>query len=457
MKARLFVSIVCAGGLIAACSSDSEPETGAETTTSTTTGTGTAGDDTSATVGDDTGATVGDDIGATVGDDTGATVGDDSGATSTDGGTDDGATVAGATDGDSTTDGGDDGTGGSDGLADCPSDTFLDVSAWPGPGGTYPDPTLSVVCDDTHMIVTSNGITHHEFVPTTPNDLTAQNYTFNIPLEPEWLDEPVDIALLGTVAVSISGVPVFGPNEAAFPDPFGDPVYNGIVDDCLGHPGAGGAYHYHALLDACYSMAPVDPAEASPVLGWSLDGYAIYGSRGCTDADCSEIVTYESGWVQIGDPETYAWDAHEWQASDDALKLDQCNGHVGPHGDYHYHATATFPYVLGCYHGVAEGGGGGGAGGAVGGDATGDVGGDAGGGDGGPPASCETDADCGGECVAAAAGCICANSPNGLICVPSCTVDADCPDDLTCTGGGFCVPAGGGGPGGGGAGGGGPG
>jgi hypothetical protein len=74
---------------------------------------------------------------------------------------------------------------------------------------------------------------------------------------------------------------------------------------------------------------------------------------GCLDAECTEIVEFESGWVQTGDPSTYAWDAHEYQGGNEPTILDQCNGHVGPGGDYHYHATATFPYVLGCYSGTA--------------------------------------------------------------------------------------------------------
>ncbi len=39
--------------------------------------------------------------------------------------------------------------------------------------------------------------------------------------------------------------------------------------------------------------------------------------------------------------------------------LDECNGQVGPEGDYHYHATETFPYILGCYNGAPTPNGGG--------------------------------------------------------------------------------------------------
>ena len=42
-------------------------------------------------------------------------------------------------------------------------------------------------------------------------------------------------------------------------------------------------------------------------------------------------------------------------------------GHTGGTGDYHYHATSSFPYILGCYAGTAGGGGTGGDGGGDGG------------------------------------------------------------------------------------------
>jgi len=181
---------------------------------------------------------------------------------------------------------------------------------------------------------------------------------------------PSDIPLLGQIGFTVSGLPIFGPNEAEFPDPYGDPVYNGITDGCTGHTAF--EYHNHALSQKCLSEEGLvaepwtlpDPTgdEPSGVLAWSLDGFPIYGPFGCGDADCLEVIEYASGWVQTGDPSTYAWDNHEFVDDADPATLDQCNGHVGPDGDYHYHATSSFPYVLGCYSGTAADGVGDGAG-----------------------------------------------------------------------------------------------
>jgi hypothetical protein len=160
---------------------------------------------------------------------------------------------------------------------------------------------------------------------------------------------------------------------------------------------------------------------------------------------------------------TYVWDNNKCTKAScdkgDGVYLDKCNGRIGSDGKYRYHATDTFPYVNGCYHGVAETGTGGpGRGGPGGGDDNGttDNGGTGGGTGGGPPA-CEQESDCDDLCPEGAAkGCTCHQNPMGnTICVPKCDSDADCPNPegmtLICNNNSICVPEGGpgGGPGGG--------
>ncbi|MEM7245048.1 MAG: YHYH protein [Acidobacteriota bacterium] len=238
---------------------------------------------------------------------------------------------------------------GSTAQAQCPTDQFPAPSAHPA-NSDYPDPTLSVSCTATEVVVSSNGIPSYEFVLITRNDLEAQNYDWRFPLNPVLPAEAEDIPLLGTMGIAINGLPLFGPNEAEVPDPYGDPVYNGIMDSCLGHTAQRGTYHYHALLVDCLTSADVD-GEPSPIIGYAFDGFPIYGPWGCLDADCNEVIEFQSGWVQTGDPSTYAWDNHEYQEQEGDQYLDRCNGRIGPDGSYRYHATSTFPYILGCYAG----------------------------------------------------------------------------------------------------------
>ncbi|MEE2787727.1 MAG: YHYH protein [Myxococcota bacterium] len=290
-----------------------------------------------------------------------------------------------------------------DGTAqvDCPAEQFLSVDDFQGPGGSYPAPLLEVSCTDTDLVVRSNGIPHYTFSPFTPNALQAQNFNWTIPLQPTYRMDTSPIPCLGTAGFSINGIPIYGPNEAQRPDPYGDPVANDVMDEAEGHTGGQGDYHYHALIEAAFSDQDgdgvpdlFDDEEAiqsgpSPILGYALDGFPIYGSRGCVDADCSAVVTFKSGYestryeqgsvgcsrgtdcadadayicaptVVDGQVTTacvykdYAWDNHRYLEKEGAEWLDECNGRIGPDGTYRYHATTTFPYILGCYHGVVE-------------------------------------------------------------------------------------------------------
>jgi hypothetical protein len=138
-----------------------------------------------------------------------------------------------------------------------------------------------------------------------------------------------------------------------------------------------------------------------------------------------------SSYVKTGDPTTYAWDAYTYTAKpNDPTFLDECNGHVGPKGDYHYHVTATFPYILGCFRGTPNGAGqmempdGGMMGG---------------------PKTCASPADCSiADCPQGSQGCTCAATPMGMNCIPTCNTAADCPPgpmgmQLNCVGG-VCAP-----------------
>jgi hypothetical protein len=97
----------------------------------------------------------------------------------------------------------------------------------------------------------------------------------------------------------------------------------------------------------------------SPIVGWIADGYPMYGPCECLDAACTQIVEMKSSWQLMGgdgDPSQCAWqdytyvgDANEYSDGDEYL--DECSGHYGPNGDYHYHMTNAYPWTLRCYRG----------------------------------------------------------------------------------------------------------
>jgi len=276
------------------------------------------------------------------------------------------------------------------------ADTFLDVSAAPGAGSSYPKPTLSVNCSSSTVAVSSNGIPHYQFVSVTPNGLQEHDRTYTFPRNPAVAGSTTAVPCLGTAGVTVNGLPFFGPNEAQMPDPYGDPVVNAILDECTGHTAQGGDYHYHALQVKCLTASGLvsqpwnnpDPStsERSPIIAYAFDGFPIYGPYECTTAACAQVVEMLSSWDNTGhgtvgctssancaaDEEcatvmingqkqqacaskTYAWSNNTYSAKSGTQYLDQCNGHVGPNGDYHYHSTETFPYIIGCYRGTPTG------------------------------------------------------------------------------------------------------
>ena len=236
---------------------------------------------------------------------------------------------------------------------DCLDGAILDVSKYAGAGAAYAKPKVEASCEGAEFVIRSNGIPHYEFVQITPNALTEQDNVFRLPRNPKLAKNHAKIPFLGKVGVAVNGISLFGPNEGPVPavERFGDPIFNSIMDECLGH--TANEYHYHALNQPCLTDG-IKQGAPSPILAFALDGFPIYGPHGCADGDCSEVIRYESSWEMTGDPTINAWEAYTYKEKAGREHLDECNGHTGPKGDYHYHSTATFPYILGCYSGEVD-------------------------------------------------------------------------------------------------------
>lgn len=223
---------------------------------------------------------------------------------------------------------------------------FIDIQAHPQ-NSEYPAPQFSVTCTNGQVIVQSNGIPNFEFVPTTPNQLREQNFTFTFPETPTAVANPTDIPLGGAVAVTVNGLPIFGPTEAP-QDGYRDPYLDQILDYCNGHTAPGGVYHFHARPDCLYQNAE---GQVGLVIGYSFDGYPILAPYICSDANCTTITKVESGWAMTNPEVNNAWEQHSYIPGQS--QLDQCNGMTLADGSYAYFATDRFPYFMGCYHGQA--------------------------------------------------------------------------------------------------------
>jgi hypothetical protein len=233
----------------------------------------------------------------------------------------------------------------------CPSDKFIDVQPDPA-NSAYPAPQLSVTCNSTQMTVQTNNIPNFEFVQVTPNQLKAQNYTFHFPLQPTVASSPSSIPLGGPSALTVNGLVIFGPTEAPR-DGYRDPYLDGILDYCNGHTAPSGDYHFHARMDCIYpNLDQPIAANVGRVLGYAFDGYPILAPYLCADTSCATVKELQSSWKDVNPDLQNAWERHQYVAG--SGDLDQCNGAQQADGSYAYYATDSFPYFMGCYHGVVE-------------------------------------------------------------------------------------------------------
>jgi phosphatidylethanolamine-binding protein (PEBP) family uncharacterized protein len=189
-------------------------------------------------------------------------------------------------------------------------------------------PRVSVRWDERWLFVESNGLPAHgmmvgitnwqQQVPL-PQRYAGAN-AWQIPLSPVPAKEPLSIKgrfLRGAIALAANGIPIFNPqnNRGEISAEIGE------LDQWGGHCGRADDYHYHAAPLHLESVI----GKGKPI-AYALDGYPLYG------------LTEPDGTKPAG--------------------LDAFNGHTTAGLGYHYHASTTYPYVNGGFHGeVVEAGG----------------------------------------------------------------------------------------------------
>ncbi|MEY4906073.1 MAG: hypothetical protein RLZZ292_3888, partial [Bacteroidota bacterium] len=180
-------------------------------------------------------------------------------------------------------------------------------------------PNVYTHWDNTYFYVESNGIpTTHDMMKgitgwqqqaPIPQCYTGSN-AWSIPLNPVLATTPVPVNKLhflrGAVAIAANGIAIFNPYTNTGADAF----LTGQLDNWGGHCGRADDYHYHTAPLHLYGTSK----ETLPI-AYALDGFAIYGSK---EPDGTTMQT-----------------------------LDTNHGHNGTDGVYHYHGTATAPYMIG--------------------------------------------------------------------------------------------------------------
>ena len=245
-----------------------------------------------------------------------------------------------------------------------------------------------------YRLIRSNGLPGHETgqFPNrgNPNRISAQDYTFRVPLTPTVADgeeprgRPRGHVLFG---VALNGVP-WDPGTAEIwrdgqhvrggpPSP-NDWLYEAIngdgqgqlgLDDSRAHVQPTGAYHYHGLPHALVEQLSGGNRSNMLLIGWAADGYPIYAPWGHADAGDAEsemkelISSYqlkEGRRPQDGPPGnhdgTFTQDYEYVAGSGD---LDEYNGREGvtpefPEGTFYYVITEQFPFVARAHRGEPD-------------------------------------------------------------------------------------------------------
>lgn len=146
----------------------------------------------------------------------------------------------------------------------------------------YTSSTVYVSCSD---------IPAYDIGPWVPNPNTAtdQHFVYAIPRTPaQNTGNPIQTPL-GHAAVWVNGVSVFNSKDANSYNNMNVWHSNAVVveangfDECLGHPDQADEYHHHQNPRCLYDAT--DSTQHSPILGFSFDGYPIYGPYAYANTD----------------------------------------------------------------------------------------------------------------------------------------------------------------------------
>jgi len=237
-------------------------------------------------------------------------------------------------------------------LPKCPTAKFLDLSKSKGAGAGYAKPSSKVTCTTSEVVVKTNNMISFPFINKTPHTLAPQNLVVKFPRDPKVAAAPTKIVnQLGTMGITVSGLLFYGATEGPVPteSAWGDPYYNKMLDTCGGHAGPQNEYHYHVLLTIALCNL-----KNTGIIAYAIDGFPVYGPTGCLDVKCTKKALMTSGYLKTGDPQKNVWNAYSFKASTSKTVLDECNGRIQPDGIYGYHATLTFPYIVGCLKGTPK-------------------------------------------------------------------------------------------------------
>jgi len=144
--------------------------------------------------------------------------------------------------------------------------------------------------------VRADGLTTEMGIFTNPGQPSPQDWVWTMPRNPSVATNNRPVSNVAAIGFLINGVPIFGKGDATSWDNgqqdndfMGQGIWNVdawygegfTLDTTLGaHPTQDGQYHTHATPNRLYDFPST---SHSPIIGYSFDGYPIYGPFGYSD------------------------------------------------------------------------------------------------------------------------------------------------------------------------------
>ena len=158
------------------------------------------------------------------------------------------------------------------------------------------------------------------------NEIKSRTILFEFDATPEEATNPSCVTY-GAVGISLTGSVIYhGASTLG-----NDAAAHEILDRFGGHSDGTETYHYHYATEDLQDHIHTDENGHSPLMGYMIDGFGIYGPKG------------EDGQIL-------------WTSD-----LDENHGHKHPvlwDGEmvnlYHYHWTYDFPYNIGAFKGTPQ-------------------------------------------------------------------------------------------------------
>ncbi|CBJ31670.1 conserved unknown protein [Ectocarpus siliculosus] len=192
---------------------------------------------------------------------------------------------------------------------------------------------------------TNTGCPNHVNWPINPNPGLVIAINESIPAYPMLLEDggTTDLSsAAGTIGLMRNGVSMYSAWALDAVEEYEDTAFYleaDTLDPCGGHATPTGSYHYHSTAGCLQEQAGAVAGEHSPLLGWSYDGFPIYGQLGPGGVEMKMCGA---------------------DGADSTVCLDLCSGYEASIDEdtftYRYYTScgfdeSFFPFTLNCYRG----------------------------------------------------------------------------------------------------------